>query len=166
MLQLRKRLRIFFKNLVFHAFHGSGWRPIRGWKVQSRGVHRDFCGSVRDSLTSGTSSHEKHLEIFSEVFISSVLVAGLGYLYATWFSRENHVFCILRVIFKVVFKHFSFFPYASLSLFIPSSLALFSHWPLCLFMSKRGRVYYFLCTFVGGKIHYTCPFITCYTLRV
>ena len=68
MLQLWKRLRIFFKKLEFHAFHGSGWRFVRGWKVQSWGVHRDFHGSVRNSFASGTSSREKHLENFSKVF--------------------------------------------------------------------------------------------------
>ena len=73
------------------------------------------------------------------------------------------------------FSHSSCTPHASLSLFILSSLALISL-ALCLFMSKRRRVYskvvyrrvlsflydsyahpygkkfYFLCTFVEGKI--------------
>ena len=83
MLQLRKRLRIFFKNLEFHAFYSSGWRLVRGWKVQSRRVHRDFHGSVRYSLASGTSSREKNLENFFKSFLSSVLVAGPGDWHAT-----------------------------------------------------------------------------------
>ena len=75
------------------------------------------------------------------------------------------MFSILRVIFKVVFKNFSFFPPASLSLFIHSFLTLFSLWPLCLFVTKRGRVYsrvvyqrvfvisiWLLCTLLGGEI--------------
>ena len=40
------------------------WRLVREWKVQSRRVHRDFCGSARDSLASETSSREKHLSNF------------------------------------------------------------------------------------------------------
>ena len=83
MLQSRKRLRIFFKNLGFHAFRGSGWRLVRGWKVQSRGVQRDFRGLDRDSLASGTSNREKHLENFSKVFFSSVLTVGPGDFLAT-----------------------------------------------------------------------------------
>ena len=60
----RESIKEIFQNLDFHAFRGSGWRLGREWKVQSRGVHRAFRGSVRDSLTSGTSSREKHLENF------------------------------------------------------------------------------------------------------
>ena len=59
-----KKTWYIFQNLDFHAFRGSGWWLVREWKVQSWGVHKDFHGSVRDSLTSGTSSHEKHLENF------------------------------------------------------------------------------------------------------
>ena len=99
MLQSQKRLRIFFKNLVFHAFRGSGWRLVRGWKVQSRGVHRDFRSLVRDSLASGTSSREKHLENFFNSFLSSVLAARPGDFLATCHSRQNCVFCAKLVSF-------------------------------------------------------------------
>ena len=40
------------------------WWLVRKWKVQSRGVHRDFRGSARDSLAGRLSSREKHLENF------------------------------------------------------------------------------------------------------
>ena len=43
---------------------GQFWRLVREWKVQSRGVHKDFRGSARDCLASETSSHEKHLANF------------------------------------------------------------------------------------------------------
>ena len=43
---------------------GWFWRLVREWMVQSRGVHRDFRGSARDSLAGRPSSCEKHLEIF------------------------------------------------------------------------------------------------------
>ena len=36
------------------------WWLVREWKVQSRGVHKDFCGSARDSLASRPSSCKKH----------------------------------------------------------------------------------------------------------
>ena len=90
---LEKDLEYFSKFLDFHAFCNSGWRLVCRWKVQSRGVHRDFRSSVRDSFASGTSSHEKHLKKIFENFLSSVLVAGPGDLHATWFSREKRVFC-------------------------------------------------------------------------
>ena len=40
------------------------WRLVRKWMVQSRGVHRDFHSSARDSLAGRPSSCEKHLESF------------------------------------------------------------------------------------------------------
>jgi len=94
MLHSRKRLRIFFKNLDSHAFRGLGWWLILGWKVQTRGVHRDFHGSVHDSLASGTSSHKKHLEIFFKSFLSSVLATRPGDFLVTCLSHENRMFWI------------------------------------------------------------------------
>ena len=43
---------------------GWFWRLVRRWKVQSRGVHRDFHVLAHDSLTSETSSRKKHLANF------------------------------------------------------------------------------------------------------
>ena len=45
------------------------WRFVREWKVQSRGLHRDFRGSACNSLVGRPSSHEKHLENFFHNFI-------------------------------------------------------------------------------------------------
>ena len=45
------------------------WRLVCEWKVQSRGVHRDFRGSTRDSLTGRPSNREKHLENFSQFWL-------------------------------------------------------------------------------------------------
>ena len=92
MLQSRKRLRLFFKNLEFHAFRGLGWRLVRGWRVQSQGVHRDFCSSARDSLTGRPFSREKHLENFSTILSLSVLAACPGDLLATHHSLKKRVF--------------------------------------------------------------------------
>ena len=83
---------------------GWFWRLVHEWKVQSRGVHRDFHSSDRDSLASGTSSRKKNLENFSKVFLSSVLAVGLGDFLVTWFSCENRVFYKN----KAIFKHFEF----------------------------------------------------------
>ena len=47
---------------------GRFWRLVCKWKVQSRGVHKDFRGSARDSLASKTSSREKHLANFFITF--------------------------------------------------------------------------------------------------
>ena len=50
-------------------FAGQFWRLTREWKVKSRGLHRDFRGSARDSLTGRPSSREKHLKIFFQNFV-------------------------------------------------------------------------------------------------
>ena len=50
-------------------FAGLFWRLIRKWKVQSRGLLRDFRGSARDSLAGRPSSCEKHLESFFQNFV-------------------------------------------------------------------------------------------------
>ena len=57
-------------QVACHSYELAGqfWRLIREWKVQSRGVHRDFRGSARDSLASKTSSREKHLANFLKTF--------------------------------------------------------------------------------------------------
>ena len=47
-------------------FAGQFWQLVRKWKVQSRGLLRDFRGSARDSLAGRLSSREKHLENFSK----------------------------------------------------------------------------------------------------
>ena len=98
--------------MEFHTFHGSGWRLVHGWKVQSQGVPRDLCGLVHNSFPSGTSYHEKHLENTSDFLFLSVLAASPGDLHTTWFSSENHVFCVLRAVFKTFqfsLKHFWLF---------------------------------------------------------
>ena len=93
-------------------------------------------------------------------------------------SSQHIMFTLCFVAFCFVFclsfiSHSSCTPHASLSLFIPSSLALNSPWPFVYSCQKVGRVYsrvvywrvlsflydscahsqfYFLCTFVGGEI--------------
>ena len=62
------------------------WRLVREWMVQSRGVHRDFRGSARDSLAGRPSSCEKHLEIFS-ILSLSVLVACPSDSLQSWKTR-------------------------------------------------------------------------------
>ena len=57
------------------VFAGHFWRLVREWKVQSRGLLRDFRGSARDSLAGRPSSREKHLEKFFKLLSLSVLAA-------------------------------------------------------------------------------------------
>ena len=57
------------------VFAGPFWQLVREWKVQSRGLLRDFRGSARDSLAGRPSSREKHLEIFFKLLSLSVLAA-------------------------------------------------------------------------------------------
>ena len=66
------------------------------WNVQSRGVHRDFHGSARNSLVGRPSSRKKHLQIFFIILTLSVLAACSGNLLATSFGR---VFCVSKTIF-------------------------------------------------------------------
>ena len=47
---------------------GRFWQLVREWEVQLQGVYRDFRGSAYDSLTSETSSREKHLANFFKSF--------------------------------------------------------------------------------------------------
>ena len=61
---------------------GWFWRLVHEWKVQSRGVHRDFRDLARDSLASETSSHEQHLEIF---FKSLGLCGYSNSVYVIWY---------------------------------------------------------------------------------
>ena len=68
------------------------WRLVCEWKVQSRGVHRDSCGSACDSLSGRPSSRKKHLENFFTILTLSVLAACPGDLLVTQPSRKKRVF--------------------------------------------------------------------------
>ena len=57
------------------VFAGHFWRLVCEWKVQSRGLLRDFRDSARDSLAGKPSSHEKHLEKFFNFLSLSVFAA-------------------------------------------------------------------------------------------
>ena len=94
---------------------GWFWRLDRKWKVQSWGVHKDFRGSARDSLTSRNSSREKHLEIFFIILPVSVLAACPGVLMVTHPSCEKRVLCISKTVFKFIFSFPSIFCDYSLS---------------------------------------------------
>ena len=78
---------------------GWFWRLVREWKVQLRGVHRDFHSSACDSLAGRPSSRKKHLEFFFIILTLSVLVACPGDLLATCFSCEKRVFCVSKTVF-------------------------------------------------------------------
>ena len=74
------------------------WWLVRKWKVQSRGVHRDFRGSARDSLMGRPSSRKKHLEIFFTILSLSVLAACPGDLLATHFNLKKRMFCVSKTV--------------------------------------------------------------------
>ena len=163
--QSRKILRIFFKNLDFHVFCDSCWRLICGWKVQSRGVYRDFRGSTHDFLAGRPSSREKNLEKISRILFSKCFAATLA---TGWrLGSVVKITCLhIKGYFQGRFQTLFIFPsliIITVHTFI--SYPLFSLTPLSIRI-KKGEKFYFLCTCVGGEIHYTCPFITCYTLRV
>ena len=75
-----------------HELAGQFWWHVHKWKVQSRGVHREFRGSARNSLAGRPSSREKHLENFFIILTFSVLAACPSDLLATHPSRKKHVF--------------------------------------------------------------------------
>ena len=56
-------------------FAGHFWWVVREWKVQSRGLLKDFRGLARDSLAGRPSSREKHLEKFFKLLSLCVLAA-------------------------------------------------------------------------------------------
>ena len=85
-------------------FAGHFWRLVREWKVQSRGLLRDFRGSARDSLAGKPSSREKHLENFFKLLSLCVLAAWTGDLLATLLSREKRMFGKNRGSFYIFFS--------------------------------------------------------------
>ena len=89
---LETQSRVSQVTSLSRVFAGHFWWLVREWKVQSRGLLRDFRGSARDSLAGRPSSCEKHLENFFKLLSLSVLAAWTGDLLATLFSRKKHVF--------------------------------------------------------------------------
>ena len=67
MLQSRKRLRIFFKNLGFLLLATPAGDLFAGGR-SSRKRYTEIFAAQRNSLVSRTSNREKHLENFSKVF--------------------------------------------------------------------------------------------------
>ena len=87
---------------------------------------------IRDFLTSGLLSREKHLRQIFQKFCQGILATHVGNLLATHSSRENHVFCTNRFKSMTVFKNFSVFPHITPTHFVlsasPSSkTSIFSH---------------------------------------
>ena len=120
---------------------GQFWQLVCEWKVQSRGLHRDFHGSAHDSLVGRPSNREKHLEHFFKILSLSVLAAWPDVLLATHFSHEKCVFCILRVIFKSCFQKFFIFPSCIIIIvhtFV--SCSLFSLTPLSIRVKKGESI--------------------------
>ena len=93
------------KQVACHSCELAGqfWRLVREWKVQSWGVHREFHGSARNSLTSRPSSCEKNLENFFIILTMSVLAACPG---NSPQSRKMHVWQKVGQFLKT----FSVFP--------------------------------------------------------
>ena len=103
------------------------WRLVHEWKVQSRGVHRDFWGSARDSLASRPSSREKHLEIFFHNFVFECF-GGLPWRLVSVAKSTCFAFQRQFFFFK---KPFSVFPQSFVTI----------HCLLCLKLLKRHSVH-------------------------
>ena len=105
----QKRVRKFFQNFGFLNFSQLGLATCLRVEAPVARLYKIFRGSLRDFLAGVPSSHEKHLENFSKFLSLRCLVAWLGDLFATWFSREKCVFCALRTVYKTCqfsLKHF------------------------------------------------------------
>ena len=79
---------VFTKTEKFQKQCCPVWRLVHKWEVQLRGVHKDFRGSARDSLTSETSSREKHFANFFKSFGLKCFGECSGDLYQ---SRKTRV---------------------------------------------------------------------------
>ena len=75
--------------LVARFTQNVWWLPSRKWNFQSR----------------------KKLRQIFKILSHRFLAACSGDLFTTYFSRENCVYCTLRVFFKTVFKKFLVFPH-------------------------------------------------------
>ena len=89
---LATQSRVSWVACLSRVFAGHIWWLVREWKVQSRGLLRDFRSLARDSLASRSSSRKKNLEKFFKLLSLSVLVAWTGDFVATQSSREIRVF--------------------------------------------------------------------------
>ena len=82
------------------------WRLVHEWKVQSRGVHKDFHGSARDSLVGRPSSREKHLENFSQFCLWVFWQLALATYWRLVLVAKNACSAFWRQFLKL----FQFFP--------------------------------------------------------
>ena len=82
------------------------WWLVREWKVQSRGLHRDFRSSAHDSLASRPSSCEKHLENFSKFCLWMFWRLDLESCWRLTLVAKNT--CLAKT--GAIFKSFSVFP--------------------------------------------------------
>ena len=106
-------LGVFGKYFVFtkiEKFQKSSialfWRLVHEWRVQSRGVHKDFCGSARDSLVGRPSSLEKHLENFSQFCLWVFWQLDLATCWRLTSVAKNACFVFRREFLKL----FQYFP--------------------------------------------------------
>ena len=135
--QSRKILRKFFKKFGFSGFAQLRLATCSRVKSLIARVTQKF-SRLPSRLPHGWNFQlQKTLRQIFQKFRLKCLRLVL----ATCFSCENRVFCILRVIFKVVFKKFSLFPHASLSLIIPSSLALYFLLDPFVYSCQKGGEY-------------------------
>ena len=85
-----------------------------------------FGDSLRDLLVSRPSNHKKTLRQILTNLSHEILATWADDLFATHSSREKHVFCNLRVIFRQFSKTFHFsLAYCDCSLSPSSKLTMF-----------------------------------------
>ena len=95
---------------------GWFWRLVRKWKVQSRGVHRDFHVLAHDSLTSETSSHKKHLANFFQIFrLELFWQVTLATYWRLVSVAKNKCFAFQRQFFPWIFVTVHCLPHFSLN---------------------------------------------------
>ena len=133
--------RLYQVTCLSRVFAGHFWRFVREWKVQSRGLLRDFRGSARNSLAGRPSSREKHLEKFFQIFVLECFSGLIWRLFGDSFqSRKSRVLEI-----QGQFLNFFVFPRSFCDYSLSLSTAL-TH-------SHRASIFDLHCYFFSAQNH-------------
>ena len=189
--QSRKILRKFFKKFGFSGFAQLRLATCSRVKALIARVTQKFSWLLSRLPREWNFQSRKTLRQIFQKFHFKCLAACPSDLFQSQKLRVLH----FRVILKIVLKNFSLFPYASFSLIIPSSLALYFLFDPFVYSCKKGgehtlelyigefshfymtvlvydqvarcsRVSHHVYLIAIYLLHYTCHFITCFTLRV
>ena len=99
---LAAQSRVYQVASFSRVFEGHFWRLVREWKVQLRGLLRDFRSSSRDSLAGRPSCREKHLENFFQTCVFECFGGLIWRLCGDSFQlRKTRVLAKIGAVFKL-----------------------------------------------------------------